>query len=191
MADSPGPLADETPLYEGEERVDTVTVGDTRLVVTTHRLLIRPEEGGTGRRAVDRANLGAIQVQTRSTRGYIWLGLQWGLVGLFLLGAWQVVPFSALVRSIQQPAGTGFEGLFRAAQTLVDLFARLDEAFLLGGVLALAWAGVRLVQYVRSRDRALEIAVAGADPVRLPVSKSDATVERLRELLATEPGSDQ
>jgi hypothetical protein len=191
MADSPSTPSDETPLYEGEERVDTVTAGDTRLVVTTHRLLVRPEGDPSGRRAVDRANLGAIQVQARSTRGYIWSGLQWGLLGVFLLGAWQVVPFGSLVRRVEQPDGAGFGGLFRAARTLVDLFAFLDEAFLFAGVFALAWSGVRFAQYVRSRERTLEIAVVGADPVRLPVPETDAAVERLRELLAPESDSER
>lgn len=191
MADSPSTPGDETPLYEGEERVDTVTAGGTRLVVTTHRLLVQSEGDPSGRRAVDRANLGGVQVQIRSTRGYIWSGLQWGLLGIFLLGAWQVVPFGSLVRPVEQPGGAGFDGLFRAARTLVDLFAFLDEAFLLAGVLALVWSGVRFAQYVRSRERTLEIAVAGADPVRLPVPESDDAVERLRELLATESGSER
>lgn len=184
MADSPSDPSDEPPLYEGEKRVDTVTAGDTRLVVTTHRLLVRPEGEASGRRAVDRANVGAVQVQTRSTRGFVWSGLQWGLLGLFLLGAWQVVPFSGLVRPIERPAGAGFGGLFQAAQTLVDLLAFLDEAFLLAGVGAVVWSGVRFAQYVRSRERTLEIAVVGADPVRLPAPENDTTVEQLRELLA-------
>lgn len=191
MADSSGAPSDEPPLYEGEERVDTVTAGDTRLMVTTHRLLVRPEGDASGRRAVDRANVGAVQVQTRSTRGFIWSGLQWGLLGLFLLGAWQVVPFSGLVRPVAQPAGAGLGGLFQAAQTLADLLAFLDEAFLLAGVVAVVWSGVRFAQYVRSRERTLEIAVAGADPVRLPVHESDTTVEQLRELLATESGNER
>jgi hypothetical protein len=71
------------------------------------------------------------------------------------------------------------------------LFALLDEAFLVGGVVALGWAGLRVAQYVRSRTRALEITVAGADPVRLPVPGSDRPVERLRDLLATESGGDR
>lgn len=191
MADSPSAPADGMPLYEGEERVDAVTVGDTRLVVTSHRLLVNPEGSGSGRRAVDRADLGAVRVRTRSTRGYVWSGLQWGLLGLFLLGAWQVVPFDGLVRPVEQPDGAGFSGLFEAARTLVNLFAFLDEAFLLAGVSALVWSGVRVAQYVRSRSRRLEIAVTGADPVSLPVPETDATVERLRELLATEPGTER
>lgn len=189
MADSPSAPADETPLYEGEERVDAVTVGDTRLVVTSHRLLVRPEGDASGRRTVDRADLGAIRLRTRSKRGYVWSGLQWGLLGLFLLGAWQVVPFDGLVRPVEQPAGAGFSSLFEGARTLVNLFTFLDEAFLLVGVLALVSSVVRFAQYAHSRGRTLEIAVTGADPVSLPVPESDATVERLRELLATERGS--
>jgi hypothetical protein len=40
-----GASADATRLYDGEKRVETVSVGDTRLVVTTHRLLVRPDGG--------------------------------------------------------------------------------------------------------------------------------------------------
>jgi NADPH-dependent 2,4-dienoyl-CoA reductase/sulfur reductase-like enzyme len=56
---------------------------------------------------------------------------------------------------------------------------------------ALGWAGVRVAQYVRSRNRALEITVAGADPVRLPIPGSDRPVERLQDLLATESGTNR
>lgn len=191
MDDSSGAPADEITLYEGEERVDTVTVGDTRLVVTTHRLLVRPEGDESARRAVDRTNLGAVQVRTQSTRGHIWSGIQWGLLSLFFFGAWQVVPFSSLVVPIEQPAESGLGGLFEAAQTLVGLLAFLDEAFVLAGVGAFVWSGVQFAQYASSRERTLEIEVTGADAVQLSVPESDAAVERLKELLATESGSEQ
>lgn len=191
MGDSLGASTDGISLYEGEEQVDTVIVADTRIVVTTQRLLVRPEGDGSGRRVVDRANLGAIQVRVQSTRGYIWSGLQWGLLSLFLLGAWQVVPFSSLVRPIRQPSGVGLGGLFEAARTLVTLLGFLDEAFLIAGVLALVWAGVRFAQYGRSRERCLEIEVTGADPVQLPTPENDTVVTRLRELLASESNSER
>jgi len=191
MADSRGSPADVAPMYEGEEQVGTVVVGDTTVVVTTHRLLVRPERDGAGRRAVDRANLGAIQVQTQSTRGFLWSGLEWGLLGLFLLSAWQVVPVGDLVSSVEQPIAPELGGLSQTVQILVELLALLDEAFLLAGVVALGWGAWRFVQYVRSRDRCLEIEVHGASPVRLAIPESEGTVERLRELVAMSSATDR
>lgn len=187
MADAPGPPAGESVddlLHEGEHRVDDVTVGDARLVVTSRRLLVRREQGSPRRRAIDRANIGDVRVRTRSTRGYAWSGGQWVFLGGFLLAAWRVVPFGGLVRPVDPPGGTGFDGLFAAVNALVRLLALLDEAFLLGGVAALGWAVLRLAQYVRSRERALEVTVAGEDPLRLPAPASEDPVVRLRELLA-------
>jgi len=169
-------------LQSGERRQGTVTVADASLVVTDRRLLVVREQGTPRQRAIDRANVGEIRVRTTSDRGPLWLALQWAVLGGVLLAAWRVVPFEGLVRPIDPRPGTGLEGLFALANELVGLFALLDEAFLLGGALALGWGAVRLAEYVVGRERHLEVAVTGADPVRLPAPDDDDAVERLREL---------
>lgn len=170
-------------LYDGESAVGSVRVGDARVVLTTRRLLVIRERTSPRVRAVDRANLGDVRVRSRSDRGSLLVAAQWAGLGAFLLAAWWTVPLEGFVRPVERPPDVGFEGLFAAVNALVAALAFLDEAFLAAGALALGWAVVRLVGYLRGRERVVEVGVAGGDPVTLPPTDGE-TVERLRALLS-------
>lgn len=170
-------------LYEGEQQVDERRVADARVVLTSHRLLVVREQGSPRLRAVDRPNLGEVRTRTESERGHLLSAVQWVLLGGFLLAAWRFVPFGGLVRPVEAPAGTGFGGLFETVNALVALLAYLDEAFLAAGALALAWAVVRVVLYLRGRERFLELTVAGGEPVRFPGGATDEEIDHLRSLV--------
>jgi len=188
--DTDGELVDL--LYEGEQQVDERRVADARVVLTSHRLLVFREQGSPRIRAVDRPNLGEVRMRTESERGHLLSAVQWVLLGGFLLAAWRFVPFDGLVRPVEAPPGTGFGGLFETVNELVSLLAYLDEAFLAAGALALAWAVVRVALYLRGRERALELTVAGEEPIRFPGGATDEGAEHLRTLVrqATPSGSD-
>lgn len=170
-------------LYEGEQQVDERRVADARVVLTSHRLLVFREQGSPRLRAVDRPNLGEVRTRTESERGHLLSAVQWVLLGGFLLAAWRFVPFGGLVRPVEAPPGTGFGGLFETVNELVSLLAYLDEAFLAAGALALAWAVVRVGLYLWGRERALELTVAGEEPIRFPGGATDEGTDHLRSLV--------
>lgn len=185
-SDDGGP---EVTLRNGEKAIDEAAAGEARFVLTDRRLLVLRAAGTPRRRSVDRDNLGSVGVRSESDRGYLVSAAVWAAVGGFLLAVRQFAPLGVLARPVERPPDVGFEGLFAAADALTDLLGLLPAAFLIGGVLAILWAGVRVGMYVRSRDRFLEIAVVGADPVRLPVPE-ESELERVRELLErARPGS--
>lgn len=190
MSDAEHAESIEDLLYEGETPVEELHLEDTRIVVTGQRLLVVRDRGAPRVRAVDRPNLGEVRRRTLSTRGHLLSAVQWAGLGVFLLVAWQVVPFGELVRPVESPPGVGFEGLFAAANALITLFAFLDEAFLLAGALALAWGIVRVGRYLHGRERILEVTVAGADSIRLPATASPETVDRLQTLVQSATAAD-
>lgn len=170
-------------LEEGERRVDEVRVGDARVVLTDRRLVVFREAVSPSIRAVDRVNLGDVNNRTKSTPGHLLSAVQWAILGGFLLAAWRLVPFGALVRPVDPPEGTGFGELFEAVNTIVRLMAFLDEAFLAAGVLALAWGAVRVGRYLYGRTRVLEVTVAGEEPITFTDDVGNESMERLRTLV--------
>lgn len=176
--EQPGPFAAH--LREGERLTDEFRVGSATVGVTDRRLLVAREGGTPAVRAVDRTNVGSVRQRTLSDRGRLLSAFPWAGLGAFLLAAWRFAPLEGFLAPVEAPPGTGFEGLFETVNTLVELLGYLDEAFLAVGLLAFAWAGFRVVGYLRERRTVLEVAVAGADPIRLPVPDDPTAVDRLR-----------
>lgn len=188
MADQPD---DPRGTFAGETRGDeTVTeefrVGTAVVGVTDRRLLVRQD--GTVR-AVDLTNVRAVQSRTLQDRGRLFVALQWGLLGAFLLAAWRYAPLDALVAPVDQPPGVGFDRFYAAVNTLVDALRYLDEAFLLVALLSLAWAARQVVGYALGRDTVLEVTVAGADPVHLPDPGDPTVTDRLRGAVSARSGT--
>lgn len=180
MADDAGNDPEDTFAGEtrsGETVADEFYVGDAVVGVTDRRLLVR-HDGSV--RAVDLTNVREVDDRTLEDRGRLLTALQWGALGAFLLGAWRFAPLEGLVAPVGQPPGGIFEQLYAAVNTLVDALRYVDEAFLAVGLLSLGWAGWQVVRYVQGRNRVLQVTVAGADPVRLPVPEDSTASDRLR-----------
>jgi len=168
-------------LRDDETLTETVQVGAAAIGVTDRRLLVRQE---TGIRAVDRTNVRTVRRRTLQDRGRLSTALQWGGLAAVLLAARAFAPLESLVAPVEPPPGGGFEALYEAVGVLVDGLRFLEEAFLAVAVLALGWAGWRLVTFYRTREHVLEITVAGGDPVRLPPPGDPTDVDRLRGAVA-------
>lgn len=169
-------------LQDGERRLDEVSIRDAQVTVTDRRLIAITPGRDPPRRAIDRANVTAIGVRTRRTGGSLWVAGQWALLGILLVAVPRFIAFEGLVRPVEPRPGSSLSGIFELANAITGAFALLDEAFLVVGALALAWAAWRLVGYLRARERNLEVTVAGGEPLFLPVPATDEPVERLRTL---------
>lgn len=164
-------------LRNGETLADAFHVDDTVVGVTDRRLLVR-RDGAT--RAVDLTNVRSVRQRTTDEPRRLRQAVQWTVVGVVLVGGWLFAPLDALVQPVEPPQGTGFDGLFETVNRLVDLLGYLDEAFLVGGVLAFLVAGGFVAMYLRRREAVLEITVAGMDPIRIPQPRDATAVDRLR-----------
>ena len=176
-------------LYDGETVRETVDVGTSRVVVTSHRVLaFTPDADGENFRQADRPNVE--DVETGSATDDDWslrYALRFGIVGgiFAVLGA--MIDFGDTFGDIEfdaEAAGqVGAGGLISVAQTLIDIMAMLDVLLLVFGLLALLLAGVLVGVYLFQRDPTLVIRVAG-DKEEIHLPRSDAGDETRRRLEA-------
>lgn len=173
--------------FEGESVVESVPVGDGRVVVTSHRLLSYDPAGAVRFRAVERPNVAGVRIETGTRADLLALAARPALWGVALVVAGLLLPADDLLSTPSVPAGTGLGGVVSTVESIFGLLALLDDLLLAAGALALLVAlGALALSRVRRR-RELVIEVAGDHDVRLPAAAADeATVAAIRE--AVEPG---
>lgn len=179
MSDHPDEI--EELLHAGEERREEATVGDARLVLTSHRLLVFREAGDPRFRAVDRPNALDVSVETHGGGRTLGLAVQTGLLGVVGVGGGLLLPDQLVATpDIEPPPELGLGGLFEAMATILGLVALLDEALLGGGALALLVTATLLGWTLLARERYVTVEVSGDDPIEL----ASADPESDRELVA-------
>ncbi|WP_436928652.1 hypothetical protein [Halosimplex halobium] len=162
-------------LYDGETVRERVELADgNRVVVTTHRLLaFTPDSDGENYRAVELPNVADVRAGHEGETNLRGLGVRLGAYGAVLLAVGVFVDFGSFVPTDAfAGAGAGrlgMGGLLATLQRFLSLLAGADEfARLVGSALVLFAVFVAGV-YLLTRDRVLEIAVAGdGDPIRVP-----------------------
>jgi hypothetical protein len=171
-------------LFAGEERRDELSVGDARLLLTTHRLLVTRSEGDPRFRAVDLPNVLDVSVETTGGRWPLALAAQAGLLGVVGVSGGLVLPDRLVERPSVEPAsGLGLDGLFETMATILGLVALLDEALLAVGVLGVLAAAALLAWALVSRDRLVVVGVSGGDPIELASTDPGADRDRVARLL--------
>ena len=175
-------------LYDGETARETVDVGTSRVVVTSHRVLaFTPDADGENFRQADRPNIEDVETGSATDDWSLRYALRFGIVGgiFAVLGA--MIDFGDTFGDIEfnaEAAGqVGAGGLISVAQTLIDILAMLDVLLLVFGLLALLLAGVLVGVYLFQRDPTLVIRVAG-DEENIHLPRSDAGDETRRRLEA-------
>ena len=183
MADRPEDDTDGVASYlrPDERLLEERRVAGTRVGVTDRRVVVR--SGGGDVRAVDRANVRGVEFRSSGERGHLSSAALWAGLGVFLLVGRRLVP-ARVFRPVDPPPEVGFGALFAVVNRLIALLSYLETAFLVVAVLSFAWAGYRALRYVRSRERALEITVAGGSPIRFPAADSSEQADELRAVLA-------
>ncbi|SEN44157.1 hypothetical protein SAMN05216388_1003119 [Halorientalis persicus] len=175
-------------LRNGETVEASVPVGENGVVVTSHRVFaFTPTSDGRNFRAVERPNVEG--VGTAATSEIDWLGRagKAALAGVAGVALGLTVDFGTLLDLGEigsQGAGRlGMGGMLAVLQRISQLLGLLDDALLVGGLLALAGALGALGLYLQSRTKTLRIAVAGGPDLHVPAADRGDAVVRLRRHL--------
>lgn len=178
-------------LFEGETVEEAVDVGETgHVVVTSHRVLtFTPTLEGPNFQQVDRPNVDGVSTGTRSNGDHFLHAVEYGLVGALLIGVGMMVDFGSMIGDVSVDGSAasriGVGNVIGMLQGLLDLLEMLDQILLLVG-LALVLVGLVFGWlFVRSRDYAIVLEIAGEDDLYLPRPPVDAgpDVERLERAL--------
>lgn len=173
--------------YGGEAQLEAVAIDAGAVGVTTHRLLVlRPDGPGARFRAIDRPNVTGLSARTSGPTSHRDRAGIAGVVAVALMAAGAVIDLGGIIEPVEAPAGTGIGGLLGVVDVLIAVLDLVDEALLLLGLMAALAALGSLAWYLHGRDRVLEIGVAGADAVRVPLARGEADVaDRLEAALGT------
>lgn len=181
-------------LYDGETVVESMDLGDARVVVTSHRVLAyTPDAEGAAFRQVDRPNVLGVSTGHRSRGTLLRRGGRWAVIGLVLLGVGAVVDMDAIVGDVDLGGGAGSQigvgGVLGLVRTVLDLLRSLDEFLVVAGAIVLLLAAMVLGAYLRTREPTIVVAVAGEEPdIHLPRGEDDVAVhERLRAAISPGP----
>lgn len=181
-------------LYDGERVVESVAVGEDRVVVTTHRVLaLTPNGDGANFRGIDLPNVEGIRVSTDGRRRYLRWTIRPLVLGAILVLAGSQLdlgdPLSGMDTS--SAASTGTDGILSTVSSLTSLLAVLDEVMLAVGAVCLLVVALLLGLYLHSRERRLVIGVAGDDDLKLPVDAGhEGALTRLEAAIAEATASD-
>lgn len=162
-------------LYDGESIESTLDLGTASIVVTTHRVLaFTPETDGANFRHVDRPNVDGVTLRSGGQRSVLFRGLRAAVYGLLLVGAGALLPIDSILSGVSMPTSAGrlgIGGVLGLFRTMLRLLRDLDEILLLVGGLLLLFSLVPMGVYLRTRERALIVEVAGeADSIRVPAA---------------------
>ena len=172
--------ADEL-LYDGEESIERVRIGEGGVVVTSHRVLVfTPGGDGANFRDVDRPNVVGVAAGTSGEWAFLERAIKALVAGGVLLVAGQTVSLDSMVEGIEIGASAGqvgMGGMLGLLQTFLSLMAQLDELLTLFGALALLFGAIVLGVYAWSREAELVVSVAGdEEDLRLPAPDDAAAV---------------
>jgi len=157
-------------LFEGESLRRAVSMGDNRVVVTSHRLLaFTPTADGETYRQVDLPNVGDVRAGHDGEDSRVARALRMFVYGAILLAVGVFFDFGSIVPtdafgSVGEGAGQlDIGGLLGMMRTMLELIAMIDDLALAFGALFLLF-GAFVVVYLFIRDRVLVVSVAGDDP---------------------------
>lgn len=158
-------------LFEGESVRRAVSMGDNRVVVTSHRLLaFTPTGDGETYRQVDLPNVGDVRAGHDGEDTLVAQALRMFLYGSILLAVGAFFDFGSIVPtdtfdSVGEGAGQlDIGGLLGMMQTMLELIAMIDDLALAFGAIFLLFGAFVVVVYLLTRERVLVVSVAGDDP---------------------------
>jgi hypothetical protein len=171
-------------LYEGESVRQEVTVGDDRVVVTSHRLLaFTPTGEGENYRQVDLPNVADVSAGHDGERTLLGQAGRAFLYGAVLLAVGVFVDFGAFVptgvfANADAAGRIGLGGVIGLVQRFLNLVASLDEVARLVGALVVLFSVFVLAVYMLTRDRAVVVHVAGdAEDVVVPIDDDEVSAD--------------
>jgi hypothetical protein len=179
-------------LYDGESIEEEMAIDSATVVVTSHRVLaFTPEGDGSNFQQVDRPNVTGVSVRSGGERKFLTQAGKAAIYGFVLIVAGLLLPLDDILSGVGLPSTTGqlgIGGIMGMFQQMLSLLRNLDDFMRLIGALLLLFAIVPMGVYLWTRERALEIGVAGEDPIRVPAPETDgdAIAERLETVILPE-----
>lgn len=176
-------------LYDGESIDDQVEIGSAAVVVTSHRVLaFTPESDGANFQQVDRPNVTGVSLRNVGETKFLGQAGKAALYGLILVVAGLLLPLDEILSGVGLPSTSGqlgIGGIMGMFQQMLSLLRNLDDFMRLVGALLLLFAIVPMGVYLWTRQRSLEIGVAGDDPIRIqaPETEEKAVADRLETLI--------
>lgn len=192
LADRPETYIDEdiellrSQLYEGELMIDTATVDELLIGISTHRLfaLTGEDMAATTLQTVMLPNVVGFGTTTGGKQAYGLRTVRTGIYAVLLLGAGLFVDLEGLISPVAAPSGAGIGGVVSMVNLLIDLVALVDDVLLGVGLLSLVGALFFAARYLASRDRYFEVTVSGDEPIRIPIdAEARPPIDRLEEAL--------
>jgi len=180
-------------LYDGETVDEQVEVGTAAVVVTSHRVLVfTPKGDGPNFQQVDRPNVTGVSLQAGGDAKFLRQAARAALYGLILIVTGVLLPLDDVLSGVGLPSSTGqlgIGGIMGMFQQMLSLLRNLDDFMRLVGALLLLFAIVPMGVYLWTRERTLEISVAGDEAIRIPAPETEreAIAERL-EMAILPPG---
>jgi len=183
-------------LYDGESVRETVDVGTSRVVVTSHRLLaFTPDADGENLRQADLPNVESVAAGSATDGRQLRRALSFGIVGGVLAVAGVLLDFGEMFGDVDLDSGAAGGGsvgdLIGVAETLVGVMEMLDLLLLVAGLLSLSAMALFIGIYLFQRDPTVVIGIAGetAD-IHLPRSGEAAeTRQRLEAAIFPDTGA--
>jgi hypothetical protein len=175
-------------LRDDESVEVTLPAGNGRIVVTTHRVLAAtPERDGPNLSYADRPNVEAVERENEGGTAHLARGVKACVVGLLLLGVGATVDLGGLITGTSVDSGTASQVGVGQVVAMLDALraglALLDVAMVAGGVLAVGFGLVSTSLFLRARQTALVVRVAGHDDLRVDAAVTDTDVAALRRRL--------
>lgn len=175
-------------LYESESVEEVLDYDDTRVVVTSHRVMaFTPEMDGENFRQVDRPNVTGVTTGAQSRTALAARSIRYGIYGAILVLAGYFLNFEDFVGGVSLDAEsaqqTGAGGVVQTTQGMLDFIANLDELMQTFGALALLVAVAVFAVYWLLRTPTMVISVAG-DEADIHVPRPDDAGEVAQKLEA-------
>jgi hypothetical protein len=178
----------EQQLRADEEVEVTVSAGNGRLVLTSHRVFaVTPERDGPNFATARRPNVEAVEAETTGGTGHLERGIKASVIGLLLLGISTTVDLAGLLGGARVDSATAGQVGVGQVVTMLDALqtglALLDTGMLVGGFVAVLVGLTSLGLFIRERQRNLVVRVAGGADLELDADVSDRELVELQRHL--------
>lgn len=191
MSDSPLPITVDPAdlLYEGETPVDTFTFSGSRIVVTSHRVLVMTPDGpGSRFRTAYRPNITGVGSTTTADGAHARRAIKTSLYGVVLLAAGYFINLDTLVAGVDLSGTSELGGASAIISQLLRIMTLIDDLLFGAGVLTIALACLFAIIYVWRRERSFTIELADDAPIRLPIPTDQPKIaSALRTAIANPP----
>ena len=172
----------EAVTYGGETVVEAIPLAGGTVGVTTHRVIaLTPDAEGPTVQAAPRPNVDGVTETSAGDAAHGLRAVRFGVYAAALVGGSYLMRFDSFT-SVDAPTNAAGAGqVVSMALAMTNVLSVVDDVLRIAGGVVLLVALAFAALYGLSRDRELQVTVAGADPLVVPLAPGEpAGAERLR-----------